>query len=69
LPRITSGRSARKSKRANTISQPSFLADALNDHAEEALAADDLFRSNFARPTVFMDPRRAMLSVRLNLGR
>ena len=45
------------------------LLNALNDTAEEALATDNLFSPNFAHPTVFMDPRRAMLSVRLNLGR
>ncbi len=41
----------------------------LNDTADEALATDNLFSPNFGRPPVFMDPRRAMLSVRLNLGR
>ena len=55
-----------------------FLLDVLNvlnDSAEEALATDVLLtetiRSNpdFGQPTVFMDPRRAMLGVRLNLGR
>ena len=55
-----------------------FLLDVLNvlnDTAEEALATDVLLtetiRSNpdFGQPTVFMDPRRAMLGVRLNLGR
>jgi carboxypeptidase family protein/TonB-dependent receptor-like protein len=45
------------------------LLNALNDTAEEALATDNLFSPNFGRPTVFIDPRRAMLSVRLNLGR
>jgi hypothetical protein len=30
---------------------------------------DDLFSANFGRPTVFVDPRRAMVSVRVNLGR
>ena len=45
------------------------LLNALNDKAEEALATDNLFSPNFRQPTVFMDPRRAMLSVRLNLGR
>ena len=45
------------------------VLNVLNDTAEEALATDNLFSSNFGRPTVFMDPRRAMLSVRLNLGR
>jgi hypothetical protein len=45
------------------------VLNALNDTAEEALATDNLSSPNFGRPTVFMDPRRAMLSVRLNLGR
>jgi hypothetical protein len=40
----------------------------LNDTAEEGLATDNLFSSNFGLPTVFVDPRRAMLGVRLNLG-
>jgi hypothetical protein len=29
----------------------------------------DLFSPNFGRPTVFVDPRRVMFSVRTNLGR
>jgi hypothetical protein len=33
------------------------------------LASDNLFSSNFGQPTVFMDPRRAMLGVRMTLGR
>jgi hypothetical protein len=41
----------------------------LNDTAEEALASDNLFSATFGRPTQFMDPRRVMLGVRLNLGR
>jgi hypothetical protein len=41
----------------------------LNDTAAESLATDNLFSPNFGLPTVFVDPRRAMLSVRLNLGR
>ena len=45
------------------------LFNVLNDTADESLATDNLFSPNFARPIVFMDPRRAMLSVRLNLGR
>ena len=45
------------------------LLNVLNDTAEEGLATDNLFSPNFGRPTVFIDPRRAMLSVRLNLGR
>jgi hypothetical protein len=45
------------------------LLNALNDTAEEGLATDNLFSPNFAQPTVFLDPRRAMVSARLNLGR
>jgi hypothetical protein len=45
------------------------VLNALNDTAEEGLATDNLFSPNFGQPVVFMDPRRAMLSVRLNLGR
>ncbi|MEO7275759.1 MAG: TonB-dependent receptor [Vicinamibacterales bacterium] len=45
------------------------VLNALNDTAEESLASDNLFSKNFGQPTSFMDPRRAMVSVRLNLGR
>ena len=43
----------------------------LNDTAEEALASDNFYSPSlsFGQPTVFVDPRRAMISVRLNLGR
>jgi len=41
----------------------------LNDTAGEALVSDNLFSATFGRPTQFMDPRRAMLGVRLNFGR
>ena len=34
-----------------------------------ALATDNLFSPNFGQGTVFMDPRRAMVGVRLNLGK
>lgn len=44
------------------------LLNALNDTAEEGLATGNLFSQNFGRPSVFVDPRRAMVSVRLNLG-
>jgi len=40
----------------------------LNETAEEELGSDDLYASNFARPTVFTDPRRAMFGVRLRFG-
>ena len=45
------------------------VLNVLNDTAEESLAADNLFSPNFEQPTIFIDPRRAMLGVRLNLGR
>ena len=45
------------------------VLNALNDTAEEELASDNLFSPNFGQPTVFMDPRRAMLGARLNLGK
>ena len=45
------------------------VLNALNDTAEEALATDNLYSANFGQPTVFIDPRRAMVGVRVNLGR
>jgi hypothetical protein len=45
------------------------VLNALNDTAEESLATDNLFSPTFGQPTLFVDPRRAMLGVRLNLGR
>ena len=51
------------------------VLNALNDTAEEALATDVLLtetvRSNpdFGQPTLFMDPRRVMVGIRLNLGK
>jgi hypothetical protein len=45
------------------------VLNALNDTAEEAVASDNGFSATFGQPTVFMDPRRAMLGVRVNLGR
>jgi hypothetical protein len=41
----------------------------LNDAAEEGIATDNLFSTSFAQPTVFLDPRRAMVSVRISFGR
>ena len=41
----------------------------LNDTAPEDLVTDNLFSPNFGMPSVFVDPRRVMLGVRLNLGR
>ena len=58
-----------KLPRAGRVELLLDILNALNDTAAEALATDNLFSPNFAQPSVFMDPRRAMLSVRLNLGR
>jgi hypothetical protein len=44
------------------------VLNVLNDTAEEGLASD-LSASNFGQPSVFIDPRRAMIGIRLNLGR
>ena len=49
-----------------------LLLDVLNlldDTAEEALVSDVLAASTFGRPRSFVDPRRAMIGVRLHLGR
>lgn len=45
------------------------ILNVLNDTAEEGIATDNLFSPTFAQPTLFVDPRRAMLAVRINLGR
>jgi hypothetical protein len=44
------------------------LLNVFNDTAEEGLASDNLFGSNFGQPTAFLDPRRAMVGIRMNLG-
>jgi len=45
------------------------VLNVLNDTDEESLTTDDLFSSNFGQPSIFIDPRRAMVGMRLNLGR
>jgi carboxypeptidase family protein/TonB-dependent receptor-like protein len=45
------------------------VLNVLNDTAAEGLATDNRFSPNFGLPAVFVDPRRAMLSVRLNFRR
>lgn len=41
----------------------------LNDTVEEGLVSENLFSPNFGLPNTFVDPRRAMAGVRVNLGR
>jgi hypothetical protein len=41
----------------------------LNNAAEEGLITDNLASANFGLPSAFIDPRRFMISVRMNLGR
>jgi hypothetical protein len=45
------------------------LLNVLNDTAEERLADDNQFSQNFGRPSVFVDPRRAMLGARVTFAR
>src|SRR5262249_7759700 len=46
------------------------VLNALNDAAEEDIVTDNLFSpQTFAQGKVFIDPRRAMISARVNLGR
>jgi hypothetical protein len=42
--------------------------NAFNSTAEERLADDNLFSQNFDHPSVFVDPRRAMLGVRFSFS-
>ena len=59
----------------STVDLRMDMLNLLNDTAEEALATDVLFNAagvrqpTFGTSNVFMDPRRVMFSVRLNLGR
>ena len=41
----------------------------LNDTAEEGLVSEDLFSPTFGLAATFVDPRRAMVGLRVNLGR
>jgi hypothetical protein len=45
------------------------VLNALNDDSAESLATDNAFSTNFGAPATFVDPRRLMLGVRVNLGR
>ena len=46
------------------------VLNVLNDTAEESIRTDAVRRrQRLGQPDIFIDPRRAMLSVRLNLGR
>jgi hypothetical protein len=58
--------------RAGRFGRIELVADvlnALNSRSAEAIASDNKFSPTFGQPTVFVDPRRAMLSVRFNVGR
>jgi hypothetical protein len=44
------------------------MLNLLNDTAEEALVSDNRTAATFGTPRLFVDPRRAMLGVRLNFG-
>jgi hypothetical protein len=54
------------------FSRLELLLDVLNvldETAEEGLATDTLISPNFGRPSIVTDPRRAMVGLRLSLGR
>jgi hypothetical protein len=44
------------------------VLNALNCVAEEALANDYVSAPNFGQPTIFTDPRRAMIGVKFKLA-
>ena len=44
------------------------MLNILNDTAEESIKSAVYDAANVGQPDIFVDPRRAMLSVRLNLG-
>ena len=49
-----------------------LLVDVLNlldDTAAEGLASDNFYIASFGQPVQFIDPRRAMIGLRLNVGR
>jgi hypothetical protein len=61
-----------KMLRFGNLGRVELLVDVLNlldDTAEEALVSDVLVSGTFGRPRSFVDPLRAMLGVRLHLGR
>ena len=45
------------------------VSNVLNDTAEERLVSENVFSPNFGLPNTFVDPRRAMVGLRVNLGR
>ena len=55
--------------KAGTVDVLFDVLNLLNDTAEEAIQSDNLTAATFGRATQFMDPRRVMIGVRLNLGR
>ena len=61
-----------KTIRIGTGGSVDLMADVLNvlnSTAEEAIATDNKFSTTYRNPTVYVDPRRAMLGARINLGR
>lgn len=45
------------------------VLNVLNNTAEESLVSDNIASPNFGKPNSFVDPRRAMLGIRMDLGR
>jgi len=58
--------------RLNSLARLELRLDVLNllnDTAEEGVETDEFLDAAFGRANIFMDPRRAMVSVGLSLGR
>jgi len=55
--------------RAHRVELMLDVLNLLNDTAEESIATDNIFSKNFAQPTVYIDPRRVMIGVKMALGR
>lgn len=69
-PRLTSGSSPGGARGRKPTADITFdILNLLNDTAAEAIQSDNLFASTFGQATQFMDPRRAMIGVRLRLGK
>ena len=64
---VCRGRSASADRRASSCSWTCSTCS--TTRRKRVWRTTTLFARNFGQPSVFMDPRRAMLGVRLNLGR
>jgi hypothetical protein len=45
------------------------VLNVLDEAANEAIATDNRFSTTYGTPTIYVDPRRAMVGVRVSFGR